>query len=521
MSLSKINPKKTEAWKMLIKKREEIAGIQIIDLFDSSKNRIENFSIEFDNMFLDFSKNIIDDETFELLIKLCEDCELKKNIKSLFIGDKINETDNRSVLHTALRDFNLNSEFGQELLSDRQKIEKFTNDILSGKTRGSTNKKITDIVNVGIGGSDLGPNMVVESLKFYKTDLNCHFVSNVDGDHLQEVLKLVDPETTVFIIVSKTFTTQETLTNAKKIKEFLVSRSIEDISNHFIGVTSNVKSAVEFGLDKKNIFKMYDFVGGRFSVWGSVGLSVSLAVGYENFEKFLRGANKMDEHFKISNFEKNIPVCLALISIWYNNFMNCETEAVLPYSEYLKYLPHYLQQMFMESNGKCIDRFSDKVDYQTGTIVWGGTGTNSQHAFFQLLHQGTKLIPCDFIGFKTSLHGNDDAHNKLMSNFIAQTQALMVGGSMGDNPFRKFEGNHPSNTILFDKVNPESLGMILSMYEHKVFVQGIILNIFSFDQWGVELGKSLATKLLTEIESKNVLNHDPSTKNLLDKLIDK
>ena len=319
MSLSKINPKNTEAWKMLIEKREEIAGIQIIDLFDSSKNRIEKFSIEFDKMFLDFSKNIINDETFELLLKLCEDCELKKNIKSLFDGEKINETENRSVLHTALRDFNLSSEIGKELLSDRQKIEKFTNDILSGKTRGSTNKKITDIVNVGIGGSDLGPNMVVESLKFYKTDLNCHFVSNVDGDHLQEVLKLVDPETTVFIIVSKTFTTQETLTNAKKIKEFLVSRSIEDISRHFIGVTSNIKSAVEFGLDKNNIFKMYDFVGGRFSVWGSVGLSVSLAVGYENFEKFLRGANKMDEHFKVSNFEKNIPVCLALISIWYNN----------------------------------------------------------------------------------------------------------------------------------------------------------------------------------------------------------
>ena len=521
MSLSKINPQNTEAWKMLIKQREEIASIQIIDLFDSSKNRIEKFSIEFDNMFLDFSKNIINDETFKLLLKLCEDCELKKNIKSLFNGDKINETENRSVLHTALRDFNLNSEIGKELLSDRQKIEKFTNDILSGKTRGSTNKIITDIVNVGIGGSDLGPNMVVESLKFYKTELNCHFVSNVDGDHLQEVLKLVDPETTVFIIVSKTFTTQETLTNAKKIKEFLRSRSIEDISKHFIGVTSNIKSAVEFGLDKKNVFKMYDFVGGRFSVWGSVGLSVSLAVGYENFEKFLRGANKMDEHFKVSNFEKNIPVCLALISIWYNNFMNCETEAVLPYSEYLKFLPQYLQQMFMESNGKCIDRFSEKVDYQTGTIVWGGTGTNSQHAFFQLLHQGTKLIPCDFIGFKSSLHGNDNSHNKLMSNFVAQTQALMVGGTMGDNPFRKFKGNNPSNTILFDKVSPESLGMILSMYEHKVFVQGVILNIFSFDQWGVELGKSLASKLLTEIKSKNILKHDASTENLLDKLINK
>ena len=266
---------------------------------------------------------------------------------------------------------------------------------------------------------------------------------------------------------------------------------------------------------------MYDFVGGRFSVWGSVGLSVSLAIGYENFEKFLKGANKMDEHFRVSSLDQNIPVCLALISIWYNNFMNCETEAVLTYSEYLKFLPNYLQQMFMESNGKCIDRSSKKVDYQTGTIVWGGTGTNSQHAFFQLLHQGTKLIPCDFIGFKSSLHGNNEAHNKLMSNFIAQTQALMIGGSMGDSPFRKFGGNNPSNTILFDKVSPESLGMILSMYEHKVFVQGIILNIFSFDQWGVELGKSLANTLLTEIESKNILDHDPSTENLLDKLINK
>ena len=311
---------------------------------------------------------------------MCEDCELKKNIKSLFNGEKINETENRSVLHTALRDFNLSSEIGKELLSDRQKIEKFTNDILSGKTRGSTNKK-SDIVNVGID-LILGPNMVVESLKFYKTYLNCHFVSNVDGDHLQEVLKLVDPETTVFIIVSKTFTTQETLTNAKKIKEFLVSKSIEDISKHFIGVTSNIKSAVEFGIDKNNIFKMYDFVGGRFSVWGSVGLSVSLAVGYENFEKFLRGANKMDEHFKVSNFEKNIPVCLALISIWYNNFMNCETEAVLPYSEYLKFLPHYLQQMFMESNGKCIDRFLKKLIIKQAQLFGGEQEQTRNMHFF-------------------------------------------------------------------------------------------------------------------------------------------
>ncbi len=521
MNLFKTNPTTTEAWKMLLKKGQDIGSTKIIDLFDSSNNRLEKFSIEFDNMFLDFSKNIIDSETFDLLLKLSEDCQIKKNIKSLFDGDKINETENRSVLHTALRDFNLSSKIGKELLSDRKKIKKFTNDILSGKTKGSTNKKITDIVNIGIGGSDLGPNMVVESLKFYKTELNCHFVSNVDGDHLSEILKVIDPETTVFIIVSKTFTTQETLTNAKKIKEFLIHRSIEDLSKHFIGVTSNIKSALEFGLDKENIFNMYDFVGGRFSVWGSVGLSVSLAIGYENFEKFLKGANKMDEHFKSANLEKNIPVCLALISIWYNNFMNCETEAVLPYSEYLKFLPNYLQQMFMESNGKCTDRFYKKVDYQTGTIVWGGTGTNSQHAFFQLLHQGTKLIPCDFIGFKSSLHGNNDAHNKLMSNFFAQTEALMIGGSMGNGPFRKFKGNNPSNTILFDKVSPESLGMILSMYEHKVFVQGIILNIFSFDQWGVELGKSLASKLLTEIESKNILKHDPSTKNLLDKLINK
>ena len=521
MSLSKINPTKTKAWKALLKKKLELDGAKIIDLFDSTNNRLKKFSINFDNLFLDFSKNIIDDKTFDLLLELCEECELEKNIKCLFNGNKINETENRSVLHTALRDFDLNTEIGDELSSDREKIKKFTDDILSGVIKGSTNKKITDIVNVGIGGSDLGPNMVVESLKFYETDLTCHFVSNVDGDHLSEILKKIKPETTIFIIVSKTFTTQETLTNAKQIKDFLISRSIEDVSKHFIGVTSNIKYAVEFGLDKENIFNMYDFVGGRFSVWGSVGLSVSLAIGYENFEKFLKGANKMDEHFKVSRLDQNIPVCLALISIWYNNFMNCETEAVLPYSEYLKFLPNYLQQMFMESNGKCIDRSSKKVDYQTGTIVWGGTGTNSQHAFFQLLHQGTKLIPCDFIGFKSSLHGNNQAHNKLMSNFIAQTQALMIGGSMGDSPFRKFGGNNPSNTILFDKVSPESLGMILSMYEHKVFVQGVILNIFSFDQWGVELGKSLANTLLTEIESKNILDHDPSTENLLDKLINK
>ena len=421
-----------------------------------------------------------------------------------------------------------------EVYSVKNKIKNFSQEVISGNRKGYTGKAFTDVVNIGIGGSDLGPAMIVEALQYYKNHLNVHFVSNVDGDHVNEVIKNLNPETTLFVVVSKTFTTQETLSNAETIRSwFLQSATQDDVAKHFVAVSTNIQKVTEFGINPINVFPMWDWVGGRFSLWSAVGLSISLAVGFDNFDNLLKGANEMDEHFKSESFDKNIPVVLALLSIWYNNFYGAESEALIPYTQYLQKLAPYLQQGIMESNGKSIGRDGKAVNYQTGTIIWGEPGTNSQHAFFQLIHQGTKLIPTDFIGFKQSLYGNKDHHDKLMSNFFAQTEALLMGktevqvkaefekqGVSGEKadfllPFKVFSGNKPTNTILIDKLTPASLGALVAMYEHKIFVQGIIWNIFSYDQWGVELGKQLANSILDEIETKEVKNHDSSTTFLL------
>ena len=529
MTLPKINPTTTKSWKLLenSNKEEDIKA-----LFNSDNDRAKKFSISFEDFHLDFSKNMISKNVMELLLSLAEECHLEKAIHSQFNGLEINETENRKVLHTAIRSFEKNSPNYSEVIQDRKKIKDFTEKVLNGDLKGSTGKTFTDVVNIGIGGSDLGPVMVVESLKFYKTSLNIHFISNIDGDHVNEVIKRIDPETTLFIIVSKTFTTQETLSNANTVKSWFTKKlGSENIKNHFAAVSTNLSAIEEFGISPEFVFPMYNYVGGRFSLWSNVGLSICLAVGYENFENLLKGAFKMDNHFKNESFEKNIPVVLALLSIWYNNFHGSETHAIIPYSEYLKYLPSYLQQAIMESNGKSVDRNGEKVSYQTGNIIWGNTGTNSQHAFFQLIHQGTKLIPCDFIGFKESLHENHNHHNKLLSNFIGQTEALLNGKSREEAinesknsrneiiiPFKVFDGNKPTNTILINKLTPESLGKIISMYEHKIFVEGIIWNIFSYDQWGVELGKKMAKSLLNEITSGSIKDHDSSTNSLLNKL---
>uniref|UniRef100_UPI0040476C67 glucose-6-phosphate isomerase n=1 Tax=Mariniflexile sp. TaxID=1979402 RepID=UPI0040476C67 len=408
----------------------------------------------------------------------------------------------------------------------KQKMEAFTNEVVNGERKGFTGKAFTDVVNIGIGGSDLGPAMVVEALQFYKNQLTTHFVSNIDGDHVNEVIKKLNPETTLFVIVSKTFTTQETLSNANTLKAwFLKSAPEAAIAKQFVAVSTNIQNVKAFGIDENNIFPMWDWVGGRFSLWSAVGLTISLAVGFKNFDSLLQGANKMDEHFKNEGFKTNIPVVLALISVWYNNFFKAESEAVIPYSQYLNQFATYLQQGIMESNGKSVDRNGNPINYQTGTIIWGEPGSNSQHAFFQLIHQGTKLIPADFIGFVKSLHGNQEHQDKLMSNFLAQTEALLNGktkaeviaeGATGDLiPFKVFQGNKPTNTIFINKLTPENLGKLIAMYEHKIFVQGIIWNIFSYDQFGVELGKQLASKILQEFNKSSTNKHDASTLNLL------
>jgi glucose-6-phosphate isomerase len=423
-----------------------------------------------------------------------------------------------------------------EIQAVKNKIEAFSTEVISGQRKGYTGKAFTDVVNIGIGGSDLGPAMVVEALQYYKNHLNVHFVSNVDGDHVQEVLKQLNPETTLFVIVSKTFTTQETLTNAQTIRSwFLQTGNKAAVAQHFVAVSTNIQKVTEFGISPDAIFPMWDWVGGRFSLWSAVGLSISLAVGFTHFEGLLAGAQEMDQHFKNESFDKNIPVILALLSVWYNNFYGAESEALIPYTQYLQKLAPYLQQGIMESNGKSVGRDGKLVNYQTGTIIWGEPGTNSQHAFFQLIHQGTKIIPTDFIGFKQSLHGNKDHHDKLMSNFFAQTEALLMGKTaeqVSDEfktqntspekaeflvPFKVFQGNKPTNTLLIDKLTPASLGALVAMYEHKLFVQGVIWNIFSYDQWGVELGKQLATSILGEIDTENIAQHDASTTFLLKK----
>ena len=540
MALQKINPTQTEAWQKIQSHFETMKSVQMQELFAKDNNRAEKMHLQWNDFLVDYSKNIATQETIDLLLDLAKKVDLKDAISKYFDGDLINQTENRAVLHTALRATENAAvmvdgvNIMPEVFSVKNKIKNFSNEVISGERKGFSGKQFTDIVNIGIGGSDLGPAMIVEALQFYKNHLNVHFVSNVDGDHVNEIIKKLNPETTLFVIVSKTFTTQETLSNAETIRSwFLKSAKQEDVAKHFVAVSTNIQRVTEFGINPTNVFPMWDWVGGRFSLWSAVGLSVSLAVGFDNFDKLLKGANQMDEHFKNESFDKNIPVMLALLSIWYNNFFGAESEALIPYTQYLQKLAPYLQQGIMESNGKSIGRDGKPVNYQTGTIIWGEPGTNSQHAFFQLIHQGTKLIPTDFIGFKEALYGNKDHHDKLMSNFFAQTEALLMGkteaqvkaefekqGISGEKadfllPFKVFSGNKPTNTLLINKLTPESLGALVALYEHKIFVQGVIWNIFSYDQWGVELGKQLANKILEEIVTRNVQQHDSSTAFLL------
>jgi len=540
MALQNTNPTKTLAWQNLQKRFQEMNTASMGEMFTNDSTRTEKFHFQWNDFVVDYSKNIIDQETMSLLIELAKEVHLKEAISQYFDGEIINQTENRAVLHTALRAKETavikvdGINVIPEIFEVKNKIKNFTNEVVNGDRKGFTGKPFTDIVNIGIGGSDLGPAMVVEALQFYKNQLNVHFVSNVDGDHVNEIIKKLNPETTLFVIVSKTFTTQETLTNSETIREwFLKSASQEDVAKHFVAVSTNIQKVTEFGINPENVFPMWDWVGGRFSLWSAVGLSVSLAVGFENYDALLSGANEMDEHFKTADFDENIPLVLALLSIWYNNFFGAESEALIPYTQYLQKLAPYLQQGTMESNGKSVGRDGNPVDYQTGTIIWGEPGTNSQHAFFQLIHQGTKLIPTDFIGFVEPLYGNEDHHEKLMSNFFAQTEALMNGKTKEQVqaefdkqglpeekakfllPFKVFAGNKPTNTILIQKLTPKTLGSLVALYEHKIFVQGIIWNIFSYDQWGVELGKQLANSILDEIHSKKVNNHDSSTEFLL------
>jgi len=522
MSLININPTNTVSWKELNKHFNEIKEVQMKSLFLEDGNRKKNMSLDFEDLNFDFSKNRMTQETLDLLLELAKECKLDDAIDKYFEGDKINVTENRAVLHTALRNINTDPilvdglDIMPEVHQTLEKIKGFTHQVVSGEFKGYSGKAFTDIVNIGIGGSDLGPNMVVEGLHYYKNHLKTHFVSNIDGDHVVEVLKELNPETTLFVIVSKTFTTQETLTNSETIKKwFLQSATEEDIQHNFVAVSTNLEKVKAFGIAEDNIFTMWNWVGGRYSLWSAVGLSISLAIGFDNFKKFLDGAYAMDEHFKNTKFRNNIPVVMAVISIWYNNFFGAESEVVIPYSQYLQKFAPFLQQLSMESNGKSVDRNGEAVSYQTGNIIWGNTGTNVQHAFMQLVHQGTKLIPVDFIGYEESLYGNEDHHQKLMANFYAQAEALYAGKTAeevhldmkvgGDLqkvnsllPFKVFNGNRPSNAFLMKKLTPRNLGALISSYEHKTFVQGIIWNIYSFDQFGVELGKELANKLLVK-----------------------
>jgi glucose-6-phosphate isomerase len=535
MPLNPQDPTQTEAWKKLEKHFEVLKNFSIRREFEKDAGHAKEFSTGWNNFFLDYSKNKIDRKTRDLLLELASEMNLKDAIEKQFTGDKINKTEDRAVLHTALRAQTKPEEVEKAL----QKMKRFSSNVIQGKWKGFSGKTITDVVNIGIGGSDLGPKMITRALQFYRNHLGVHFVSNIDGDQISEVLHKVDPETTLFIVVSKSFTTQETLTNAETAREwFLRVGNESQILKHFVAVSSQLEKTQDFGIAEENIFPMWDWVGGRFSLMSPAGISIACAIGFEQFEELLEGAELMDRHFRETDFEQNMPVLMALISVWYNNFYGCETEAVIPYSNYLDQLVPYLQQAVMESNGKSVSRNGKKIPYQTGTIVWGETGTNAQHAFFQLIHQGTKLIPCDFIGFKKSLHGKKDHHQKLMANFFAQTEALLKGKTKTEverdladlsnfeqeklTPFKTFEGEKPTNTLLIDELNPQSLGSLIALYEHKLFVQGVIWNIFSYDQMGVELGKKLATDILGQFSTRDFdkKDQDASTKQLLKRFLE-
>lgn len=539
--LSASHFKSTNAFKSLNLHFEEIKNEHIREFFSDSE-RFERFSIRFGDILLDYSKNRINAETRGLLIQLAEECGLRDAIDAMFSGEKINQTEDRAVLHTALRNPAKNGFIleGRDILPDihrvLDKMEKFSDQLISGNWKGYTGKAITDIVNIGIGGSDLGPVMVTEALKAYSNHLKLHFVSNVDGTHIAETLKKLDPETTLFMIASKTFTTQETMANAFSARSwFLKSDAHEaDVAKHFVAISTNGQGVSKFGIDTANMFEFWDWVGGRYSLWSGIGLSIACGIGFKNFRALLEGAHEADEHFKNTPFGENIPVILALLGIWYTNFFDAESHAILPYDQYMHRFAAYFQQGDMESNGKSTDRNGKSVDYQTGPVIWGEPGTNGQHAFYQLIHQGTRLIPCDFIAPAQSHNPIGNHHQLLLSNFFAQTEALMNGKSREEvenelksagktaeeisklAPFKVFEGNKPSNSILVKKIDPKTLGSLIAFYEHKIFVQGVIWNIFSFDQWGVELGKQLAGRILPELENEQeVKGHDSSTNGLI------
>lgn len=515
MPFPSIHPEKTKAWTKLTKHFAQVKDQNIQQYFEQNSSRAADFSLNWQDFYLDFSKNRITKKTLDLLLQLAEEVKLQEAITAQFDGEKINQTENRAVSHVKLRDFEA---MPKEVKQTLKKMRLFSKKLIDKSWTGFSGKAITDVVNIGIGGSDLGPDMVTEALSFYKNHLKVHYISNVDGDHVQETLKKLDRETTLFIIVSKTFTTQETLTNASTVRNwFLQKATLLDIESHFVAVSTNTKEVENFGIAPENIFPMWDWVGGRFSLWSAVGLSICCAVGYTNFEKLLRGAHQMDTHFKSTPFNQNMPILLALISVWYNNFFESESEAVIPYTQYLSKFVPYLQQAIMESNGKQVDRKGHAVAHQTGTIVWGSTGTNAQHAFFQLLHQGTKIIPVDFIAFAKALHKQDHHQDILLANCFAQSEALLKGtvGENIQNPYQNFEGNRPSNTLLIKQLTPENLGALIALYEHKLFVQGVIWNIFSYDQWGVELGKKLAKGTLDAIQEKESNKLHPATEGLI------
>ncbi len=541
MSFPAVNPTHTESWKKLSAHASQLKQVHLRELFRANPERFEHFSQWHGDLLFDYSKNIITKETLELLNSLALECGLDKAIEAMFNGEKINRTENRAVLHTALRNFSGEAVFtdGEDVMPGIKKVlaqmENLCQQIHTGKWKGYTGKPIRQIVNIGIGGSDLGPVMVTEALKPYWVEgIEVHFVSNVDGTHIAECLKKVDPEQTLFLIASKTFTTQETMTNALTARDWFVNKSGDaaQVAKHFVALSTNEKAVVEFGIAKENMFEFWDWVGGRYSLWSAIGLSIALTIGFSNFRQLLEGAHAMDNHFKTQPFEQNIPVKMALIGLWYVNFFGAQSEAILPYDQYLHRFAAYFQQGNMESNGKSVDRNGTVLQYSSGPVIWGEPGTNGQHAFYQLIHQGTLLIPCDFIAPAISHNPIGDHHQKLLSNFFAQTEALMNGktkeeaeaelSSLSEEkraalvPFKVFEGNKPTNSFLIRKINPFELGKLIAAYEHKIFVQGVIWNIFSFDQWGVELGKQLANKILPELrDNQAVTGHDSSTNGLI------
>ncbi|MCV6629523.1 MAG: glucose-6-phosphate isomerase [Flavobacteriaceae bacterium] len=540
MYLPTTNPTTTKAWSALEKQYEELQFLTVADCFTKDSQRLKKLSVHWNDFFVDYSKQQLLPETRDILVDFAKEMQLSKAIEAYFGGEAINQTEGRAVLHTALRSGQKQllvggKDIAEDIEAVKKQMASLCGAVIGGDHKGYSGKPIEKIVNIGIGGSDLGPQMVVEALGFYRNHLEVAFISNVEGDHVMEVLKKCDPETTLFVVVSKSFTTQETLANAQTVRNwFLQSASEKDIAKHFVAVSTNLEAVNTFGIASDQIFPIWDWVGGRFSLWSAVGLSIALAVGFDHFEALLDGAATMDTHFRDSAFEDNIPVILALLSVWNNNFVGAETQAVIPYTEYLGKLPAYLQQAIMESNGKSVDRNGEPVNYQTGTIIWGATGTNAQHAFFQLMHQGTKKIPADFIAFAQSLYGQTAHQDKLLANFIAQTEALLHGKDLSTvtaeleasglshsaikllAPFKVFEGNRPSTSILIDKLTPSSLGSLVAMYEHKIFVEGVLWNIFSYDQWGVELGKQLANKIILHLNKEKECEFDASTSNLVE-----